>query len=416
MLCRGTPPCRAPASKYARAVRLVTSVPLYKLHPRKHEYARWLATELADLGCLFVKTGQWVSTRTDIFPRDVSAALNTLQRDVKPMRFETVEQTLRDEGVRDALVSLDPVPVSSGSVAQVHRGTLRDGRYVAVKVQRQGLDNSDYRLLLDLCWPLRFLNAKVYADFVATIDQVRKSLENEKDFVQEAKNMEIFQRLPGWTRVPTPYAELSTAKVLVMEFVESAQIRDAAMSSKLFMLFATQLLVLGHVHTDLHPGNIGVDDRGRIVLYDFGSVMKCPDDVLQCFKYLAVSFVNRNPARMVKYMLEFGVLRPTFSDAVCPASLLKLEAFVHHMLAYLEHMDIRKLSTGIKDLGVLSDVEFRDDVVMLFRTFTLLEGLCKEIDPAFAIARNALSLAPLMLLVPDILQIKVDDDIRSLLD
>ena len=122
--------------KYAKAARVGLSLPFYRLVPDKPRYSRWLKSELEAAGCLFVKIGQWVSSRGDIFPPDVTAAFSGLLRDVTPMADGQVLGILARDGL--VLDQLDDAPISCGSIAQVHRGVFQ-GRPAAVKVQRPGL-------------------------------------------------------------------------------------------------------------------------------------------------------------------------------------------------------------------------------------------------------------------------------------
>lgn len=405
------------ATKYWKAARVALSLPTYRVRRDKRAYATWLRRELEGAGCLFVKAGQWVSSRADLFPPDVVSAFAPLRTDVTPMPPEAVQRILAEEGLE--LEGLDATPVSSGSVAQVHRG-LSGGRVVAVKVQRPGLREGlgeDLGVVRALLAPLAWRDPKSHADALKSLGELGDAILRETDFVEEAAHMREFGafvagRGPG-VRVPRVYA--ATPRTIVMEYLPSAPVTDPGLTAVLMDFFLAQLFQLGRVHTDLHAGNLGVDPEGRLVVYDFGSVLRCPPGMLDCMKRLFVGYLNRDPAVMLDYMVESGVLtsrRPLTAD-----QRRTMEAFVGAVLEYVEATDIRAFGASLKAIPVpasLPDVEFRPEVLMVFRSFTLLEGLCKSIDPGFVLVDAMLPYAAELLTDPDMYRLKAEDDLRTL--
>lgn len=407
------------ATKYWKAARVALSLPAYRLQRDKRAYATWLRGELEDAGCLFVKVGQWVSSRADLFPADVVDAFAPLRTDVTPMPFAEVARILAEEGV--ALEGLDEAPVSSGSVAQVHRGVGTGGRVVAVKVQRPGLREElgeDLGVVRSLLAPLAWRDPKSHADALTSLGELGDAILRETDFVEEAASMRVFGewaagRGAAGVRVPRVYS--ATRRAIVMEYLPSAPVEDPRLCARLMDFFLAQLFQLGRVHTDLHAGNLGVDPEGRLVVYDFGSVLRCPPGMLDCLKRLFVGYLNRDPAVLLDYMVESGVLtsrRPLTAD-----QRRTLEAFVGAVLQYVEATDIRAFGTSLRGIPVpasLPDVEFRPEVLLVFRSFTLLEGLCKSIDPEFVLVDAMLPFAAELLADPEMYRLKVEDDLRAL--
>lgn len=404
--------------KYAKATRIALSLPTYRFQPDKAAYARWLRGELESAGCLFVKLGQWVSSRADIFPGDVVAAFSSLRQDVTAMPFEDVARILAEEGLD---VAVERAPVSSGSVAQVHRGVWGDdGRRVAVKVQRPRLreqlreDLGVVRGLLGALGPLVWRDPKTRADALKSLDELGVTVLRETDFEAEAASMRLFRGFAEERGVRVPRVYAATPRAIVMEYLPSAPVRGAGRCVELMSLFLAQVFELGHVHTDMHAGNVGVDASGRLVMYDFGSVLRCPDGMVECMKRLFVGYLNRDPAVMLDYMVETGVL---FAKAPLTGEQRRtLEAFVGAVLAYVESTDIREFATSMRGIPVpasLPDVEFRPEVFMVFRSFTLLEGLCKAIDPEFVLLDAMLPFASELMLDPEMYRLKVEDDLRT---
>lgn len=399
--------------KYWRAARIAASVPWYRYQRDKAGYATWLKTELEGAGCLFVKIGQWISSRADVFPADVVAAFASLQSDVSPMPADAVTRIVAEEAV--GLDSFDVTPVSCGSVAQVHRGVYQ-GREVAVKVQRPNLGTElreDLAVMRNLLWPLKLQNEKSYADAVKSLDELGDTVMRETDFHQEAANMRLFGEF-GFEGVRVPRVYAASARVIVMEYVPSSRVTDPRLCTALMDLFLAQFFELGCVHTDLHAGNLGVDVGGRLVLYDFGSVLRCPDGMRECIKHLFVSYLNRNPSVMLDYLVEYDMIKSR--SALTREQRGMLERFVGTVIDYVETTDIQTFNEGVRAIPVpasLPDVEFRPEVFMVFRSFTLLEGLCKSIDPEFVIVDAMIPFATQLLTDPEMYRMKIEDDLRT---
>lgn len=403
------------ATKYWKVARVGLSLPAYRFVGNKERYGAWLRDELESAGCLFVKIGQWVSSRGDVFPPDIVDALASLRTEVAAIPPAEVARIVRQEGLAD--VDLEAAPVSSGSIAQVHRGTW-EGREVAVKVQRPGLREElaeDLGVVRTLLAPMAWRDPKSHADISKSLEELGEAILRETDFEAEAANMRLFGEFAegrGAVVVPRVYA--ATPRAIVMQFLPSAPIADPGLCATLMDLFLAQLFQLGSVHTDLHAGNLGVDPEGRVVLYDFGSVLRCPPGMVECMKRLFVGYLNRDPAVMLDYMAECGVLtsrRPLTRD-----QRRTLEAFVQSVLDYVEATDIRAFGDSVRAIPVpasLPDVEFRPEVFMLFRSFTLLEGLCKSIDPGFVLVDAMLPYAAELATDPEMYRLKVEDDLRT---
>lgn len=400
-------------TKYLTALKVATSLPLYRVMPDKRRYTAWLRTELESAGCLFIKIGQWVSTRDDIFPSDVTAAFSTLQKDVSPMTPDGVREAL-EETPLDGLV-IDADPVSCGSVAQVHTGSYK-GRPVAVKLQRPNVASElreDLSLMRCLLAPLRLNNKKSYDDAVKSLDDLGTAILNETDFEAEAANMAMFADFFEGSDVVVPRVHLVAPRVIVMDFVPSTRIADSAWCQRLMDLFLVQFFELGYIHTDMHAGNLGVTEDGKLVLYDFGSVSKCPNGMRTCVKHMFVGYLNRNPSVMLDYLVEHDVLRtraPLTAD-----QRRALERFVETILEYVETTDITSFAAlrSVPMPDSFPDVEFCPEAFMVLRSFTLLEGLCKEIDPSFQILESIVPFAATLLTDPEMYRMKVEDDLRT---
>jgi predicted unusual protein kinase regulating ubiquinone biosynthesis (AarF/ABC1/UbiB family) len=259
-----------------------------------------LAADLERLGPTYVKLGQLLSTRADLLPPPYIQALARLQDDVAPFDSDEVERIICSElGARLSRVfpEFDPEPIASASLGQVHRATLRDGRQVAVKVQRPGireqvLDDLDaLRELAELADAHTELGRLYgFADLVA---EFRASMLAELDYRQEARNLvTLGANLAEFDRiaVPQPITDLSTGHVLTMEYVEGRKLTTLGplaqldldgteLARQLLGAYLRQILVDGFFHADPHPGNVLLTADGDLALLDLGMVGRVPAEM-----------------------------------------------------------------------------------------------------------------------------------------
>ena len=176
--------------KTVKLARLAATVPLYSVMPSKKGYARWIRREVESAGCLYVKIGQWVSSRTDVFPMAITEEFASLRNSSDAMPTEAVARAVSSI----AFDSFDDVPVSTGSIAQVHRATF-EGRNVAVKIQRPHLLRELVSDIGAIKWVLGFVkaaNPKMHDDLVSSLDDLIETVRRELDFKAEAEHMTRF--------------------------------------------------------------------------------------------------------------------------------------------------------------------------------------------------------------------------------
>ena len=207
----------------------------------RYELVRGLSPQklrriLEDLGPTFVKLGQIMSMRPDMIPIEYCEELELLRTDVRPMAYDELLDVLKGEfgeGWHNIFVSVDPTPIGSASIAQVHKAVLKDGGEMAIKVQRPGIFETmlqDIRLLHKASGMFRIISrAGKVIDLNAVIDEMWAVAQQELDFIKEAEHIKEFTDANvGVEYIAFPKVEwaLTTAKVLVMEYVEGIPIND----------------------------------------------------------------------------------------------------------------------------------------------------------------------------------------------
>ena len=278
-------------SRKARMRRLSEIIGLMRKH-RVYEglSPNQLRNFLIDLGPSFIKIGQMLSLRSEILPQAYCGALSDLQMDCDPMPFEDTLAALEDvygSRFQEIFRKIDPTPLGSASLAQVHKAELSNGDVVAVKVQRPGVRAvmaQDIDVMRSVAKHIsRFMKDTQMLDLRDVVEELWATFLEETDFIKEANNLQEFAELNKdvvFISCPKPYMEYCTESVLVMEYVEGISIKDTEklkeygydldeIGLKVMDNYATQILEHGFFHADPHPGNLFVHE-GKVVYLDLG--------------------------------------------------------------------------------------------------------------------------------------------------
>ncbi len=282
---------------------------------------------LEDLGPTFMKIGQVLSTRSEILPQAYCDELSHLQANTTPLPFDEVVAALDTiYGDRRGRIfkSIDPKPLGSASLAQVHKAVLLNGDEVAVKVQRPGVRTvmaQDIDVLRSLVKHLeRFIPNDQMLDFHAVVEELWVAFVEETDFTREAENLREFallNRNVAFVSCPEPYLEYCTPDVLVMEYVDGISIRDtdaigeagydlAEIGDKMMDNYAKQILDDGFFHADPHPGNIVIKD-GKIVYLDLGIMGRLSSRDRSAFGEIIKAVGLQNASALKDALISFAI-------------------------------------------------------------------------------------------------------------
>jgi predicted unusual protein kinase regulating ubiquinone biosynthesis (AarF/ABC1/UbiB family) len=361
-----------------------------------------LARDLERLGPTFVKVGQLLSTRADLLPVPYLEALARLQDDVEPFSFAEVERIVGEElGVRisKAFTDFEATPLAAASLGQVHRATLRDGRTVAVKVQRPGIREQiveDLESFAEIAGVLdRHSEAGKLYQFERMVEEFRKSLLRELDYRQEAQNLlALRENLSEFPRlvVPAPIEDYTTSRVLTMEFVfgrkitalsplSRMEVDGAALADELHRAYLKQILIDGFFHADPHPGNVFLTDDKRLALLDLGMVGRISPNMQEALLKLLLAISDGRGDEAADRAAEIGEKLETFDEAEFRRQVSELVGLYQN--ATVEHIQIGKVVMEVSRVAGTSGIRLPPDLTMLGKTLLHLDEIGRALDPDF---------------------------------
>lgn len=354
------------------------------------------------LGGVWIKLGQFFSTRVDLLPREYTEELSKLQNEVTFEDASGIIQVIEQEfgkPINDIFTSFNRQALAAASLGQVHLARIPTGELVAVKVLRPGIEKvveSDLKtlqriiILLELLtdWGRRFDISALYREFSNT-------LVSELDYIQEGKNCERFQNnfaAENRVIIPQVYWDYTTRRVLTLEYLQGYKITDVqqwetiiAPSSLVALLVETyiqQILEQGFFHADPHPGNLLVLPDGRLGLIDFGMVGQVTALDKDGLRKLILAMATKNSPGMVKAFLELGFLRPETDAVVVRRALDQILERVYDMpLGRFTNEQWIEIMHQFEEVVRAEPFQIPSTFIFLGRTLGTLFGLCVELQP-----------------------------------
>ncbi|MBI5863839.1 MAG: AarF/ABC1/UbiB kinase family protein [Planctomycetes bacterium] len=364
--------------------------------------AQRVRMSLEELGPTFIKLGQVLSTRPDLVPAEFVEELSKLQQHVPPFAFEQVRKIIEAElkkPVSAVFSRFDEQCLASASIGQVHRARLVTGEEVVVKVQRPGIHETieaDLEILAHLASIAeRHLDTFKLHRPTRVVVEFRRAIEREQDFTTEAAHQERFANLfrgEPTLRIPRVYRNLTTSKVLTVEYLDilpissSAQLRAAGLDPKRIAEHGTQLtlrqiFVFGFFHADPHPGNIFALPGDVICLVDFGMVGRLDRQAREDFADLVYAISTRDASTVAG-----AIMRIAESDDDGLVDMRMLERDVAEFLDIniterLADLEFGKLLHEMLRLTARHQLRIPADMVMMLKAAATAERVLAELDP-----------------------------------
>jgi predicted unusual protein kinase regulating ubiquinone biosynthesis (AarF/ABC1/UbiB family) len=370
-----------------------------------------LCRVLTELGPVFVKVGQLLSTRPDLLPQPYIRALARLQSGVAPAPWPAVESVLLDQlgcPLETAFAGFDTTPVAAGSIGQVYRASLPDGTAVAVKVLRPGIERQveeDGQLLRQIAALAAQTPLGASYDLPGLADQLIGALEGEIDFRSEASHTERLAEVlrrssfvgDGGLRVPAVYAELSGPAVLVLEWLDGDPILSAAgrgaleacpeglegATNNLLGAFVEQFFVEGFFDADPHPGNLMVAADGTITLLDLGMVGSFDPRTRTLVLDLVLALINEDPARATDLLVQLAP--PLRATADRRRLRRQLDQLIRANFAKpLHQLNFARFLADLLQIANRAGLQVPGNLGLFVKAVTNLEGVGRELNPGFS--------------------------------
>ncbi len=389
------------------------------------------------MGGVMIKVGQFLSSRVDILPIEVTDELKGLQDEVPPEEFSEIRKVIESElgaPLEKYFFQFEPQPLAAASLGQVHRAQLHETQldhghighkavaepfvnHVVIKVQRPNIENiisTDLAALSTVGrWLQLYKPVRRRVNIPLLMEEFSHILYEEIDYIAEASNAKRFAAdFAGnkGVRVPLVIDKLSTKRVLTLEDVwaikitdfqriQAAGIRLDAVASRLLDVYLQQIFVNGFFHADPHPGNLFVNpldaDEGdsssgrewELTFVDFGMVGRVPDHLRQGLRELVIGVATRDAKRMVSAYQMMGVLLPGADlDLIEKAEAKMFERFWGKSMRELTSIDFREMHAFAKEFReIIFNMPFQvpQNLLLMVRCVGILAGMCTALDRDF---------------------------------
>ena len=359
-----------------------------------------LFTCLIDLGPGYVKFGQALSTRPDLVDEKICEYLKKLQDDIEPFSSNIAKKIIEVESqnlIENIFSSFDEKPIANASVAQVHTAILKNGETVAIKLLKPNIKKRLFADFTFFYWVSKCL--EIVAPSIRRL-KLSKNVEvlaevslNELDLTLEASAAEElsenFKDNPNY-KVPKIYWELTSKKMLVLEYIKGIRIDDINALKKAnhnikkiteigIEVFFLQVFRDGFFHGDMHPGNILINPKGVLVPIDFGIMGRLSNKDRQFLALLLTYLLNKNYKKVVEIHSEANMLGKDISPdhlaqairAICTPILNKP----------IGEVSLAKLLGQILGLSKEFNIEVQPQFTLLQKTMLMAEGITRQINP-----------------------------------
>lgn len=363
--------------------------------------AKLLAETFQALGTTYIKLGQFIASTPSLFPKEYVTAFADCLDNTTPIRFELIQAVINDElahrGGVNAFASIDPTPLASASIAQVHKATLKSGEIVAIKIQKPEVlttIHTDLSVLQSAVWILQKAIPQLSAANLSPIlQEIKERMLCETDFGKEADHLRHFaqfltdQDIKG-VQVPYVYDDYSSQKVLTMGFFCGVSLVDERLSqltdpayvmAKVLDTWFLSLVTTGQFHADLHAGNLMLLSDGDVGFLDFGLVGEIDPQRLYACLALTQALQQNDHHAMAQAMVAIGITKDNIDQERLAKDLARL---------HFDGQNANELNAQLVALGAQYGIQFPKDFALLTKQLLYFDRFLQTLAPTMDIFSN----------------------------
>lgn len=363
---------------------------------------------LTELGPVYVKFGQLLSTRPDLLPPRYIEALSSLQTTVMPVPANQMEPFIRQNlpgPVENIFETVEYTAIAAGSIGQTHRAVLKGGKQVAIKVQRPGIERQVERDMAMIRDVARLMSATQFGQRYNVVDlayEFSEAIRAELDFSTEAEYTDLLRRNLQDSRwfdstqlvVPQIYWDLTSTKLMVMEWLDGVPVLTASIAQEtsekselkrqrittlLFRAFFKQYFIDGFFHADPHPGNIFFLNDGRVALLDCGMMGRLDPRTRATMTEMVLAIASSDAQRCTQLAIKL-------TEPLQPTDVSKLESDFTRLMGRYYGLSLDKLNTAevfgeILEAGTRNNLRWPANVGLFTKSLANLEGAARQFNP-----------------------------------
>ncbi len=384
-------------------VNFITKIRNRRKGYEKLSNAERLRLAFEELGPTFIKFGQILSTRPDFLPPDYIRELEKLQDKVLPIETLRIRECIEKElnkPLNQVFKEFNEQPVASASLSQVHKAVLPNGETVALKIQKPGIRTTievDLSILESLADMLekRLRNGPFYSP-KSIVAEIKKTIRKEMDFLNEAHNFDKFRnnfKDIDYIKVPKVYWELTTEKLLTMEFIEGVKISEITqekyrqqfdlkkIANQAAEALLKQILLDGFFHADPHPGNLFVQSPDTIVMLDVGMTGHLDERTIIIIAKILRSANEKNYSHIIRGLQDLGLV-------VQKVDKFSLRQDLDELLELYSNrpfktISMTKMNQQILGIMMRHKMAIPSNLVMMLRSISIAESVGKQLEPDF---------------------------------
>lgn len=358
---------------------------------------------IEELGPTFIKLGQILSTRPDQVGLPLAEELQELQANVPADAPDAVRSTIETElgaPLESLFVDFDTTPIASASIGQVHRARLASGADVVVKVQHSGIQRRmevDLDILAGLAQLAEMLPELAPYRPQAMVTEFRRVVRRELDFSREARNLELFARnfrRNQHVRIPRCYPELSTGRVLTMEWLDGWRFSDPELAADSHCdlgqvarygaeMYLEMIFHHGFYHADPHPGNLMLLENGAIGLVDFGMVGRLDEQMREDIESMLLAIISQDAQSLTTLVMRLGAVPAGLDEAALSVDLSEFVA--HYANQPVDAFDLAGALSEMVEIIQRYHIALPSSLAMLIKVLVMLDGTGRLLAPQFSL-------------------------------